>query len=350
MRIGRRDFLKLAAGAVAAGKLAPAALARLAEVLLSRDAPRVIWLQGAGCDGCAVSTLNSIHYASFDSLLLNTLDVKFQSNVMAAAGDLAVSAAQAAGAQPGYILIIEGAIPIGAAGKYCGLWPGTTMQQAVQQFSVNAGYILALGSCACFGGVVAGAPNPTDARSVGQVLGNDSRLVNVPGCPAHPDWLVGTLTYLINHGRLPPLDAHRRPLQYFGQRVHDKCFRRHKLCGQMVFAQQLGQGGCLEHVGCKGKKAYSDCPVRKWNAGGGGRYGVNWCVGAGSPCLGCCEPGFPDGMSPFYVYSARRGEEPRAPARVAGRKGRGGARRGAEKQRALAWAEQTPLPGPGGRS
>jgi NiFe hydrogenase small subunit HydA len=306
MRIGRRDFLKLAAAAVAAGKLAPAALARLAEALQNRDLPRVIWLQGAGCDGCAISLLNSMHYASVDDLLLNTLDVKFQNNLMAAADDLAISAAQAAGAQPGYILIVEGAIPTGASGKYCMLWPGLTIAAGVQSFAANAAYIVALGSCAAFSGVVGGAPNPTQANGVSQIIGNDPRLINVPGCPAHPDRLVGTLVYLINYGHIPPLDTYRRPLEFYGQRVHDNCFKRHKLCGQLTLAENLGDEGCMEYLGCKGKKSYADCPMRKWNAAAVGQYGVNWCVGAHSPCLGCCEPTFPDGMSPFYVYSPTR--------------------------------------------
>lgn len=315
MRLDRRDFLKLAAAAVAAGKLAPSALTQLVQVLTARDAPRVIWLQGSGCDGCAVSLLNSIHYASVNDLLSTTLDVRFQNNLMAAAGELAVSAAQAAGAQPGYILIIEGAIPTGAAGKYCLLWPGMTMAAGVQAFAPNAAYIVALGACAAYGGVVGGAPNPTGAQGVGQFLGNDPRLINIPGCPAHPDRLVGTLTYLLTNGHVPPLDAHRRPLEYYGTRVHDYCANRHKLCGQPVLAGQLSDAGCLEFLGCKGKKTYSDCPLRKWNAGSPGQYGVNWCIGARSPCLGCVEPTFPDGMSPFYVYSpaanksAERGEE-----------------------------------------
>lgn len=306
MRIGRRDFLKLAAAAVAAGKLAPAALARLYERMQSRDGPCVIWLQGSGCDGCAVSLLNSIHYASVDQLLLNTLDVKFQNNVMAAAGDLAISAAQAAGAQPGYVLIVEGAIPTGASGKYCQLWPGLTMAAGVQSFAANAAYIVALGACAAYGGMPGGAPNPTQAKGVEQFLGSDPRIINIPGCPAHPDRLVGTLVYLITNGHIPPLDAYRRPLEFYGQRVHDNCFKRHKLCGQDVRADKLSDEGCMEYLGCKGKKTYSDCPLRKWNAGAPGQYGVNWCVGAHSPCLGCVEPNFPDGMSPFYVYSPTR--------------------------------------------
>ena len=303
MRVSRREFLKIAAAAAATGRLAPSALAGLQKRLLMEDGPRVIWLQGAGCVGCAVSFLNSVHYATADELLLNTLDVEFQSNLMAAAGDLAVSAAEAAGAEPGYILVVEGAIPTGAGGKYCVLWPGMSMHAGLLSFSVNASSILDLGSCAAYGGVSAGAPNPTGARGVGEILGSDDRVINLPGCPTHPDWLVGTIVYLLTNGRIPPLDEHRRPLEYFGRRIHDNCFNRREYCGQGVFAAQLSDEGCMEFLGCKGKKAYSDCPMRKWNSDAAGEYGVNWCIGARSPCLGCVQPDFPDGMSPFYVYA-----------------------------------------------
>lgn len=320
MRISRRDFLRAAAAATLAGRLAPGALAELQKVLRADGAPPVIWLQGAGCDGCAISLLNSIHYSTVDDLLLNSVDMKFQSNLMAAAGDLAVSAAQAAGAEPGYILVVEGAIPTGASGKYCRLWPGMSMHDALQSFSPNASFIVALGACASYGGVSGGAPNPTEAKGVGELLGSDPRLINVPGCPAHPDWFVGTITYLLTNGRVPPLDAHRRPLQYFGERIHDNCFKRHKHCGELALADQLSSEGCMEFLGCKGKHTYSDCPIRKWNSSGPGEYGVNWCVGARSPCLGCVNPNFPDGMSPFYVHlpeppaPGKEGDHPGPPA------------------------------------
>lgn len=303
MRISRREFLKAAAAATVSGHMSSAALASLGRLLRGDGAPRVIWLQGAGCDGCAISFLNSVHLATVDELLLDTLDLRFQNNLMAATGELAVSAAEAARAVPGYILVVEGAIPTGASGKYCRLWAGTSMLAALQSYSPNAAFILALGTCAAYGGVSAGAPNPTVARGVGQILGGDSRLVNIPGCPAHPDWFVGTISYLLTNGRIPPLDAHRRPLSYYGTRVHDFCVNRHKHCGQPVFAAHLSADGCMEPLGCKGKKTYSDCPLRKWNARAAGQYGVNWCIGARSPCLGCVNPTFPDGMSPFYVYS-----------------------------------------------
>ena len=73
--------------------------------------------------------------------------------------------------------------------------------------------------------MTAGGPNPTQALGAGQLLGADDRLINLPGCPCHPDWLVGTVTNLLTNGRVPPLDAHRRPLEYFGTRVHDRMKR-----------------------------------------------------------------------------------------------------------------------------
>jgi NiFe hydrogenase small subunit HydA len=246
--------------------------------------------------------LNSVHYATVDNLLINTLDVEFQNNLMAAAGDLAVSAVNAAGAEPGYILVIEGAIPTGASGAYCRLWPGMTMHNALLTFSTNASYIVALGACASYGGVSSGTPNPTEAKGVGEILVDDPRLINLPGCPAHPDWLVGTIVYLLTNGYAPPLDAHRRPLEFFGKRIHDNCFKRREYCGAGVFADHLSDEGCMEFLGCKGKRTYSDCYIRKWNSPAAGEYGVNWCIGARSPCLGCVNPDFPDGMSPFYVY------------------------------------------------
>ena len=88
MRISRRDFLKAAAAAAAAGRITPAALADLRKVLLSRDLPRVIWLHGQGCDGCTISLLNSIHYAGIADVLTGTISLEFHNTVMAAAGDL----------------------------------------------------------------------------------------------------------------------------------------------------------------------------------------------------------------------------------------------------------------------
>lgn len=301
MDLSRRDFLRASLALMAARRLNAANGQGLREVLAGGPRPPVIWLQGQGCNGDSVSLLNSIYYTTVDSLLTQTIDLKYHCTVMAAAGDLAVSAAEAARAAGGYVLCVEGAIATAGNGEYCTIWPGMTMLNAVQTFSPGAAFILGIGSCGCYGGVSAGAPNPTGAKGVMDVLGADSRIINIPGCPAHPDWIVGTIAHLLTAGSAPALDAHRRPTMFFGKCIHDYCFKRHVNCdGSLPKATLLGQDGCLENLGCKGPVTHSDCYLREHNGGAAGRAGVNWCVAGRSPCIGCVEPTFPDGMSPFF--------------------------------------------------
>lgn len=300
--VTRRGFLGAVTAAGASLGLTPKMLADLRSVLRMRSSrPPVIWLQGQGCSGCSVSLLNTIRYATADALLTETIDLEFHPTLMASAGEVAVSAAEAAQLAGGYVLAVEGAIPTGEAGEYCHLWPGTTMVDAVEAFAENAAYILAIGTCAAYGGIPAGAPNPTGAHGVQQVLGAMPNLVNIPGCPTHPDWIVGTIAHILATGSPPPLDTFKRPMMFFGSRVHDTCaFKRLKYCGQRIMADELGDYGCLEDLGCKGKTTYADCPVRKWNSGTPNKHGDSWCIGAGSPCHGCTEFSFPDGKSPFF--------------------------------------------------
>ena len=317
--------------------LRAAGLMKLQEVLAAEgDAPAVIWLQGQGCTGCSVSLLNSVYYMTADELLINTIDMKFNSTVMASAGEMAVGAAEATRSAGGYILIVEGAIPTGANGEYCHLWEGTTMLGAIETFGRDADVILAVGTCAAYGGLPAGSPNPTNAMGVNDALahlGLDSTVINIPGCPVHPDWIVGTVATLLG-GQMPVLDEHGRPEDFYKHTVHSKCPNKIKLdtfmeqygmtgdklkmdfnldgqvndvdleiledAGEGVKTKFLSEVGCLKELGCRGPDTRADCPIRKWNAAGPGQQGVNWCVDSRSPCHGCTEPNFPDGMSPFY--------------------------------------------------
>ena len=239
---------------------------------------------------------------TIDQLLINTLDVKFHPTVMAAAGGLAVSAAEAARNAGGYVLVIEGAVPSGEKGDYCHIWPGMTMLNALKTFAQGADVILAVGTCACYGGMSAGSPNPTGAMGVDAALGRSgTSVINIPGCPAHPDWIVGTVAALLA-GETPELDDEGRPKVFFDTEVHKRCPNRALGGGQ---AEVLSDAGCLSGLGCRGQQTHADCPLRKWNAAGPGELGVNWCVGARNPCQGCTEPDFPDGMSPFYHLQKR---------------------------------------------
>jgi hydrogenase small subunit len=300
MNINRRDFLKASAAIAGAMALKASGLMQLQKAMANgADKPPVIWLQGQGCTGCSVSLLNSVFHTTVDDLLINTLDLQFHPTVMAAAGELAVEAAENARDAGGYVLVVEGSIPTGEQGEYCELWPGMTMLNGLASFAQNAGVILAVGTCACYGGMSGGEPNPTGAMGVGDALdylGLQATLINIPGCPAHPDWIVGTVAALLA-GETPELDEDGRPKEFFGTQVHKQCPNRGLGGGQ---AKVLSDSGCLSALGCKGQQTHADCPIRQWNSAAHGQTGVNWCVGAKNPCQGCTEPDFPDGMSPFY--------------------------------------------------
>ena len=146
LKITRREFMRYCALAGGAIGLSGTGLLKLNEILASENGAPVVWLQGACCTGCSTSLLNSIYYATIDDLLLNTLDLEYHPTVMAAAGDLAVSAAEEAFAAKNYVLVVEGAIPSSPYADYCHIWEGMTMFHAVKKFAKNAGYILAVGS------------------------------------------------------------------------------------------------------------------------------------------------------------------------------------------------------------
>jgi hydrogenase small subunit len=284
MQISRRDFLKAATASAVAVGLNQLHLFRLEKALaqVATDKTPVIWLTGAGCTGCSVSLLNAVN-PTVDAVLTNVIDVGYQPAIMAAAGDLAVTSARSMAQAGGYILVVEGGIPTGLGGEYCYVWSEAgsrvTMASAVASLAAQAKYIVAVGTCAAYGGIP-GAYAPTATKGVGDFLG--TQVVNLPGCPAHPDWIIGTLVQVIG-GTVPALDSYGRPKVYYGNTVHERCPRR-----DFDDASQLGQPNrCMEEIGCRGPETYADCPTRKWN------NGQSWCIEVNSPCIACTEPTFP---------------------------------------------------------
>jgi len=283
MRISRRDFMRYAGAAAATLGLSGVELTQAAEVLASATSPAVIWLSGSGCTGCSVSLLNAVN-PTIDQVLLNTISLKYHPNLMAGAGDLAVSAATSTATAGGHVLVIEGAIPTAADGRYCYVWSEAgmpvTMAQAVTAMAAKAIAVVAVGTCASFGGIPK-AYGTAAAKGVGDHLGKP--VINLPGCPAHPDWIVGSLVALLA-GTSIALDSYRRPTAYYTpDTIHSRCPRRE---GEEM--SRFGQKGlCLEELGCKGPSTHADCDRRLWNNHNG------YCIGVDGLCIGCTEPTFP---------------------------------------------------------
>jgi hydrogenase small subunit len=300
MKISRRDFLKYCTASAAALGLQQA-LGPLGKALASTSGPPIIWLSAASCTGCTISLANRISTSApvdLSDLLINTINLAYHPNLMGAAGDLAVQTLSNASAGK-FILAVEGGIPTLYNGKTATLWTyngvDVTALSAVQQLAPKASKVLAIGTCASFGGMSGANPNPTGIKSVSAATGVST--INIPGCPAHPDWIVWTIAQLLA-GVSPTLDSSRRPTALYGKTVHSQCSRRSR-----NWATSLSQTGlCLNNLGCKGQQTYADCATRKWN------NGTNWCVGtvasggngADSLCQGCTQSGFPDKFAPLY--------------------------------------------------
>ena len=231
------------------------------------------------------------------------VSLRFVPTIMAGSGQVALEILAATEAsKEGYLLVIDGALPTAAEGRYgraAGRDGGeSTMVARALELAEKASAIVALGTCAAYGGMHAARPNPAGCVGVSQALadaGLERPVINVPGCPPHPDWFTGTVGQALLFGWPSDgeVDAVGRPRRFFGRLLHDLCPRRGDFEAHK-FAKAPGDPGCLYELGCKGPWTHADCPEREFNGG------VNWCVKAGSPCHGCVEPFFPDVSSPIY--------------------------------------------------
>jgi hydrogenase small subunit len=285
----RRQFLTFCAGLAAAMGLGRNAAADVADALVKAKRPSVIWLQFQECTGCTESLLRAEH-PTIEKLILDVISLDYHETLMAAAGHQAEEARRAAmAANKGkYILVVEGAIPTLAGGIYCKVG-GRTAIDLLKECAADAAAVVAIGSCASWGGMPSTAPNPTGASSVSEILGKP--VVTIPGCPPNPYNFLTTVVHFLLLGKLPELDAKGRPKFAYGRLIHENCERRaHFDAGR--FANQFGddahrQGWCLYKLGCKGPETYANCPSILFGDVGTG----SWPVGTGHPCIGCTEQG-----------------------------------------------------------
>jgi len=188
-----------------------------------------------------------------------------------------------------FILVVEGSIPTAMDGIYCKIG-GRTCLEIMADIGPRAAAVVAIGSCASWGGVQSSGTNPTGAKGIHEVF-SDKPVINLPGCPASPYNLLQTVLYYLTLGKLPELDDQNRPKFAYGTLIHENCERRpHFDAGR--YAQQFGdaghrQGWCLYKLGCKGPETHANCPSILFGDVGSGA----WPVGTGHPCFGCSEEG-----------------------------------------------------------
>jgi hydrogenase small subunit len=284
--VSRRDFLKVCTMAAAAVGLPASAAEKMAEAVTKRK-PSVVWLQFQECTGCTESLLRTSH-PTVDTLILDLISLDYSETLMAAAGHQAEKALEdAVKANEGkFVCVIEGAIPMKENGIYC-MVGGKTALEMTKEIAGKAAAVIAIGSCASWGGIPSAEPNPTGAVGVDSIV-KGKPIVNIPGCPANPYNLLGTVLQFATFGTLPKLDAKGRPEFAYGRVIHDDCPRRpHFDNGR--FAQKYGdegsrQGWCLYKIGCKGPQTHANCSILNF-----GEVIGAWPIGIGAQCFGCTE-------------------------------------------------------------
>lgn len=304
--VNRRDFMKWVSATTATLMLPPMFAPLVAEATELMNRVPVIWIELQDCAGNTEALLRS-SAPTVDDLLFDVLSLEFHHALMACAGNDAEHQLDDAVEhfKGKYLLFVEGSIPTAMNGNYGTIGPsGETFQEHLARLSKDAAAVVAVGTCATFGGVPAASPNPTGAVGVMDLV-KGKPIVNIPACPANPANMVGVVLHYVLTGQVPELDSLLRPKFAFGYRIHDNCERRaHFDAGE--FVEEWGDEGaknnwCLYKVGCKGPMTFNNCSIIRYNDG------ANWPVGVGRGCIGCSEPDFWD----KYAY-----ERPMATARI----------------------------------
>lgn len=282
------------------------------------------WLAGMSCDGCTISTAGATE-PSVESLLSGSIpgvpEVNLHHPVLSVeAGEEFVRHFERAvedDLDAPFVVIYEGSIADESiAAEQGGYWAGLGVRQGdngtaqpiptsewLERMAPNAAAVIAIGTCATWGGVPAAMGNPTNAMSVMDFLGEDYRsslglpVINIPGCAPQGDNFTETiasiLLYLQGVGPLPEFDELGRPAWLFNETVHQGCTRA-GYYEEGTFAEDFGDKECLVEIGCWGPVV--NCNITKRGA----INHMGGCMNVGGACIGCTMPGFPDRFSPFY--------------------------------------------------
>ena len=285
--ISRRTFLKFCATTASLLALPQSAVADLATALGNARRPSVIWLPFQECTGCTEAILRS-HAPTLESLIFDHISLDYQHTIMAAAGEQAEDARRAAmNAHKGqYLLLVDGSVPVGNPG-YSTI-SGMSNVDMLRESAKDAAGIIAIGTCASFGGI----PKATQIRRGSGSKRHYYRQANRKhfrlSATAYRDY--SCVVHYLTFKRFPDLDELQRPLAFFGESIHDRCYRR-PFFEQRKFAKSFDDEGakngwCLFELGCKGPETFNACATVKWN------QGTSFPIESGHPCLGCSEPDF----------------------------------------------------------
>ena len=199
--VSRRAFLKYGSYIASLMALPPSAAEALAEGLAAARRQSVIWLSFQECTGCTESLTRSFA-PTLENLIFDFISLDYHETLMAVSGEAAEEARKAAmAANKGkYIVVVDGSVPLKDGGVYATI-AGKTNQQILADTVKDAFAVVAVGTCAAFGGIPKANPNPTGAVPISTLVG-DKPLINISGCPPIPEAMTGALAYVLSFGKI----------------------------------------------------------------------------------------------------------------------------------------------------
>ena len=240
---------------------------------------RVIWLQGITCNGNTHSFLNDPSLGS----LLESIEF-IHHPILPCTKTLKELVKKLPKSD---ILIFEGAYRADFERA------GMAMETLLSVLASKTKHIIALGSCASFGGIFKeGDPEHISGilfdkeEEHGPLKMMREKIILLSGCPAHPKWLSFVIEMIVA-GKKIVVDEYCRPKELYAYLVHNGCLRN-EYFEWKVDSEVFGtKEGCLFYAqGCQGPYTHGSCNKILWNE-------VSSKTRAGTPCVGCTEPTFP---------------------------------------------------------
>lgn len=250
--------------------------------------PNVVFIQGQSCSGCTISATYG-NNSDFLEFIINLVRLQLHPTLSFAQGHSFLSILEELIKERNFILVVEGSIP-STLKKAC-LINDIPFYDYLKKVINASSLVVAAGSCSSWGGIPASNQNVTGALSLPEYMKSESinkQYIRIPGCPAHPDRLMGTLAYFVATKKLPELTDENIPKLYYNEKIHNNC-GRYQYFSQDIYLDEFSNKkiGCLLKKGCRGPITYSDCPLRRWN------QKVNVCIESNTPCVGCINKEWP---------------------------------------------------------
>lgn len=185
-------------------------------------------------------------------------------------------------------LLVEGAITSNE--KFFKMSDLST-QFILNKLAKKSKYIIAVGSCASYGGLHKKFEENSSIYGLEESLEKDQvnnlnhPIINLTGCPVHPEWIFQTLFALKEHGKIE-LDEKGRPKALYYGLAHHGCTRNEYFEWKVEGSFGTKEGCLFYDQGCRGPMTQSSCNKILWND-------VSTKTRAGMPCIGCTEFDFP---------------------------------------------------------